>query len=125
MEFFRIVDIDTSEKEICDKISFDRISEINPEIVLLDGNSEIFRIGCIWGEFTLQRYKIKGGLRFSMTDCPNALAWTVTTGFPPEREKIVIHLTINRTQKPREFIEEIDEFLDSWVAGLIQNYKQV
>jgi len=32
--------------------------------------------------------------------------------------KIVIHSTINRTQKPTEFIEEVDDFLDEWEAGL-------
>jgi hypothetical protein len=30
----------------------------------------------------------------------------------------VIHATINRTQKPEEFLEEIHEFLDEWESGL-------
>jgi hypothetical protein len=72
----------------------------------------------MWGEFILRRDKIKGGVRFSMLDCPNALAWTITTGFPPEREKAMIHLTINRTRKPDEFVEEIHHFLDDLVRGL-------
>jgi len=33
-------------------------------------------IGGIWGEFTLSRSKIKGGIRFSLIECPNALYWT-------------------------------------------------
>jgi len=33
-----------------------------------------------WGEFQLRRDPIKGGVRYSMSDCPNALAWTITTG---------------------------------------------
>ena len=40
-----------------------------------------------------------------------------------EREKLIIHLTINRTRKHQEFIEEIEEFLDSWEKGLDENYK--
>jgi hypothetical protein len=42
-----------------------------------------------------------------MLDCPNALAWTVTTGYPPARDKLVVHLTINRERKQDEFLEEI------------------
>jgi hypothetical protein len=57
-----------------------------------------------------------------MLDCPNALAWTITCGYPPTRDKIVIHLTINREQKPQEFIEEINEFLDGWMKGLEENF---
>ena len=118
MEFFRIVNIQTSENEIQKRINIETISEINPEIILLGGNNKKFQIGCIWGEFIIRRDDIKGGIRFSMLDCPNALAWTITSGYPPEREKIILHLTINRIQKPVEFIEEINEFLDSWVEGL-------
>ena len=67
--------------------------------------------------------KIKGGVRFTLIDCPNALSWTITTGFPPERNKIILHATINRTQKPDEFIEEVDEFLDEWDTGLTKSFK--
>jgi len=45
-----------------------------------------------------------------------------STGFPPERNKIVLHSTINRTRKPTEFIEEINDFLDEWEAGLISQF---
>jgi len=53
-----------------------------------------------------------------LLDCPNALQWTITTGFPPEENKIVLHCTINRTQKSDEFIEEIEDFLIEWETGL-------
>ena len=58
----------------------------------------------------MSRSEIKGGIRFALLACPNALCWTITTGFPPEPESIVIHLTINRQQINQEFVEEIDEF---------------
>jgi hypothetical protein len=64
----------------------------------------------------LSRTEIKGGIRFALLECPNALCWTTTTGFPPEPESIIIHLTINRQQTNQEFIEEIEGFLDDmWV----------
>lgn len=122
MEFFRIIDLQTSENKIQKQINIKTISEINPEIIVLGGNDDEFQIGCIWGEFNIRRDEIKGGIRFSMLDCPNALTWTITSGYPPEREKITLHLTINRTQKPDEFIEEISEFLDSWEEGLEKRF---
>ena len=57
-----------------------------------------------------------------MLDCPNALAWTVTTGFPPARDKIVVHLTINRERKQAEFIEEIQAFLEDLENGLLEYF---
>jgi len=62
--------------------------------------------------------KIKGGLRFYLEECPNALAWTVTTGYPPAREAVVLHLTINRQRKQPQFVDEINEFLDDHASCL-------
>ena len=122
MEFFKIVNVKTSEAEIQSRIKANSISEINSEIVLLNENNDVFQIGCIWGEFTIRRDEIKGGVRFSMLDCPNALSWTITTGYPPDRKKVIIHLTINRQQKDQEFVDEINEFIDSWVEGIENHF---
>lgn len=118
MEFFRIAEINTSEQEIQDLLQLQDLESFCESVFPLDDGPEVCTIGGMWGEFTLRRDKIMGGVRFSMLDCPNALAWTVTTGFPPEREKAVIHLTINRTRKQEEFVEEIFHFLDDLVKGL-------
>lgn len=118
MEFFKIVDVAVSEAEIKERILNEHISQINPDIILLNTNQEFAQVGCLWGEFTLKRDIINGGIRYGMLECPNALAWTITTGYPPAREKIVLHLTINRERKKPEFIEEIKEFIDSWAIGL-------
>jgi hypothetical protein len=79
----------------------------------------------MWGEFTLRRDEIMGGVRFSMLDCPNALAWTVTTGYAPARDKLVVHLTINRERKQDEFLEEIRQFLDDLQNGLKTHFGPV
>lgn len=118
MEFFRVINIEISEAEIQEKIRNLILSEIDSDIIVLDGNDDFVKIGCLWGEFTLRRDKIKGGIRYSMLECPNALAWSITTGYPPAREKVVIHLTINREKKQKEFVDEINEFLDGWEAGM-------
>ena len=45
----------------------------------------------LWGEFNISYDKINGGVRFALLDCPNALSWTITAGFPPEKYKIILH----------------------------------
>lgn len=123
MEFFKIVDVKTSEAGIQEKINLDSINEFVESIFVLEKQSDYSaQIGGIWGEFTLKYDKINGGVRFYLVECPNAFTWTITTGFPPEREKIVIHLTINRTRKQQEFIEEIEMFLNEWEKGLLSKF---
>lgn len=119
MEFFKIVDTTTTENRIQEKLTLKNLENYSTEIFNLEepGEESSF-IGGLWGEFTLTRQKIKGGVRFALAECPNALCWTVTTGYPPKREAVVVHLTINRVQKQAEFIDEINEFLDDHCSCL-------
>ncbi len=113
MEFFRIVAVKTSEETIKDTLEIGHPELMSSQLFLLESMTEyLSKIGSYWGEFTLSRQAIKGGLRFSLLECPNALVWTVTTGFEPEPENLMVHLTINRTEINQEFLEEINEFLD-------------
>ena len=124
MEFFTIIEIKTSEEEIKKRITFDNLEDLCTSFFILElaDQPHIKKIGGVWGDFSLQRDEIKGGVRFSLLDCPNALAYTLTTGYPPDREKIVMHLTINRMQKAREFMDELNEFMDDWKTGLEENF---
>lgn len=113
MEFFRSVTINTSEQIIQEVMILEKLEEITNELVLLDQiDDDSAAIGGIFGEFTLERSTIKGGLRFALKECPNALAWTITTGYPPAPDDIVIHLTMNRYEKAADFMEEVEAFLD-------------
>lgn len=118
MEFFRIIDKQATEKILQDKINPESLENFTESMFFLEDYDTNFLGGTLWGEFNISYDKIKGGVRFTLLDCPNALSWTITTGFSPEKTKIVIHCTINRTRKPDEFVEEIDEFLDEWETGL-------
>jgi len=118
MEFFRIIDKQVSEKQLQEEIHPNSLEDITDTMLFLENLNTNFLGLTLWGEFEISYDKIKGGVRFTLIDCPNALSWTITFGFPPEREKIVIHATINRTQKPYEFIEEVSDFLDEWENGL-------
>ena len=124
MEYFRIIRVTSTEQNIQQQLTLSNLNEISTEIFNLVEPSETeATIGGIWGEFTLSRSIIKGGIRFSLIECPNALCWTITTGYAPEPESIIIHLTINRQEKNEEFIEEIVEFLDDICVNLQHFFK--
>jgi len=122
MEFFKIVNASVTEEVIHGKIVLEDIELISNHLFKLDKTSnEELPIGSLWGEFTLLRQVIKGGIRYSLKECPNALTWTITTGYPPKRDAIVLHLTINRIRKDKVFIEEINEFLDDH-ANMLEKF---
>lgn len=122
MEFFRTVKISTQENILQNELTLENLAYISNEIFVIgEQNQHEAEIGGLWGEFTLTRHLIRGGLRFALVEFPNALAWTITAGLPPNPELIVIHLTINRQTQKDTFIEEIEEFLDDQCAH-IQNY---
>lgn len=122
MEYFRIIDKQVSQEIIQDKIYPKSVDNFTESMMFLEDFDNYFKGLTLWGEFVISYDRINGGVRFTLVDCPNALSWTITTGFPPERQKVVIHATINRTQKPDEFIEEIIEFLDEWETGIKSNF---
>lgn len=123
MEFFKIVNIKTTQDWIQEYINIENINKITETNFVIEKKSNYALIGTLWGEFDLSYDKINGGVRFALTSCPNALAWTITTGFPPDRDKIIIHASINRTQKQKEFINEINDFLEDWESGLVKFFK--
>ena len=119
MEFFRILKIKTLDSDIQNALALENLNSMSREIFVIGNqNKKEADIGGIWGEFTLTRSEIKGGLRFALLECPNALTWTITTGFPPDPNSIIIHLTINRQQKELSFIEEVNEFVDDHIDCL-------
>ena len=121
MEFFRKIDVSTDQQGIINTGQFKNLDRLSSQLFLLETlNEHQAAIGSLWGEFTLTRQEIKGGLRFSLLECPNALTWTITAGYDPAPDSIVVHLTINRTQKDQEFLEEIQEFLDDHTSFLKQ-----
>lgn len=123
MEFFRLIDRTVSEQIIQNKINPKTVSDYAETMMFVNGSNDNFNSLTLWGEFNISYNKIKGGVRFTLTNCPYAFNWTITYGFKPDREKIVLHCTINRTEIKDEFLEEINEFLDEWQEGLENNFK--
>lgn len=123
MEFFRIINTQIDEQDIKNTLDFNSLELMSSQLFLLESlNNSRAKIGSLWGEFTLTRQEIKGGLRFSLLECPNALTWTITTGYEPAPNSIVVHLTINRKEKDQEFLEEIKDFMDDHSSLLNEVY---
>ena len=73
-------------------------------------------IYCLWGMFDVRCDRIRQGVRFSLLNCPHALAWTITV--KDEAEQIVIHCTIDDRDVDQEFAESIRQFVADWATGL-------
>ena len=123
MEFFRTINVRTSKDLIQQNINFDNLEDLCESMFIMNYSNNRAIIGGIWGEFSLQRDKINGGLRLSLLQCPNALTFTITTGYPPEPNKIVFHLTVNRIELDAIFLEEIEAFIEDWNTGIQNNFK--
>ncbi len=120
MEFFRTLPAPFDAAQLQQRLTVATLAERCQLIdKVLEADGERGRIYCLWGEFEVERQPIRGGVRFSMPTCPNALAWTVTTGLAPETGQMVVHATINRTTHDPEFIESIELFMDAWREGLL------
>jgi len=122
VEFFAIADVQTTSDAL-QALTVEKLAAYCSDIdkVLAVDSDDKGRVYCVWGEFAVERQVINGGIRFTLPGCPNALSWTITTGLPPEPQKVVIHCTINRTEHEDDFIESIQSFIDAWKLGLEQH----
>ncbi|MEJ2479390.1 MAG: hypothetical protein P8Y78_04275 [Acidihalobacter sp.] len=71
---------------------------------------------CLWGAFEVSREELRGGVRFSLLNCPHALAWTITCDASAQR--LLVHCTIDKTEVDPDFAESIQHFVDDWATGL-------
>ncbi|MBU0910349.1 MAG: hypothetical protein KKA54_10495 [Proteobacteria bacterium] len=124
MEFFEFADVATSQETIRNKISLDNLPFFCEEIEAVEEADALGRVIYFrhWGRFHIRRETVMGGARFSVPDCPNALAWTVTTGYPPHPEKIVLHATFNRTDHDPEFIAATKALLVGLKIGIEKKF---
>ena len=124
MEFFEFADVAATQETIRDKVSLDNLPFFCEEIEAVAETDAVGRVIYFrhWGRFHIRSEKVMGGARFSVPDCPNALAWTVTTGYPPHPEKIVLHATFNRTEHHPEFIAATKALLAALKTGIERNF---
>jgi hypothetical protein len=85
-----------------------------------DDEADIY---CLWGEFNVRRLEIRHGVRFSLLNCPHALAWTLT--YKEADQTITIHCTIDSPNENTEpdFAESIDVFIKDWSEGISKSIR--
>lgn len=119
MEFFRTLRKAIGASDLVREITVAHLPNYCREIdKVLRDHGEQGEIYCLWGQFQVHRERINGGVRFTLPDCPNALAWTVTSGLPPDPVATVIHCTINRREHEPEFVDSIELFMDALAEGV-------
>ncbi|EGV16165.1 hypothetical protein [Thiocapsa marina] len=117
MEFFATARLLATPDQLRDRITGPRLADCCDAIDrVLDWREDLDagEIYCLWGQFEVRREPIRGGVRFTLPGCPNALAWTVTA----ESDAVIVHCTINRTEHDPDFIESIETFVEDWRVGL-------
>ena len=119
MEFFALADVRMDQAAIRDLIKLETLPELCASFESVEqprrNQADVYSV---WGRFRIHSLPIEGGVRFSMTDCPNGLTWSITTGFPPTPERVVVHAVINRIEHDPEFIDSLNEFVRHWKDGL-------
>ena len=124
MELYAKLPIVTHETFIQENITPESMDQFCESMFLLTTKNGTYKVGSMWGEFDLSYNKIKGGVRFSLLDCPNALAWTITTGYHEIKSEIQIHMIINRKDIKENFEEELKDFLNEWKTGLASQFNK-
>jgi len=120
MEFFAIADLTTDVPGLQEIMNLDSLAGVCPAIEEIGEEEGLGRVVYFasWGRYHLRREEIMDGVRFWVPDCPNALGWTVTTGRPPARDKVVIHATIARTGHDPEFITATEDLVEELRQGV-------
>ena len=119
MEFFSTTTLSASATDLLKRLIISELPRWCASIASSHNETKSKgEIYCVWGPFQILREDLHYGVRFSLTDCPYALQWTVTTGHDPDPQHTYIHLTTNRKQHDPEFIDSIHQFMADWKTGL-------
>jgi len=118
MEFFKEIERQSVEiKALKDLLTISALPALCSSInSVISEDHNVGEIYCIWGQFNISREVIRNGVRFALLDCPHAFAWTIT--YHEERNKLVVHCTIDDQEEEEEFIETIEQFASDWSLGL-------
>lgn len=117
MEFFAEAATLRTADEIQSEITGPRLAEFCDsidEVMRWDTTTDTGEMYCLWGQFRVNRELLKRGVRFTLPDCPNALAWTVTA----EPTATVVHCTVNQAVDDPDFLESLETFVADWRAGV-------
>lgn len=117
MEFYKRIEVPIPVSRLQQDLNLLKLSRwcssIN-EVLAKEGNRAV--IHSDWGTIHVHRELIQNGVRFSVTDDPTALQWTVTS----DGDVVMIHATINSIECGPEIQSRMDHFMDCWQQGVEQ-----
>ena len=122
MEFFATLDVATTQQDLQQQLRLEVLPRFCASIYeVLEHEGDWGKISTVWGLFDVRRETIRGGLRFTLPGCLNAVTWTVTVSPDENVEQVTVHCTINRRQQDADFVESLEEFVQDWHRGLAQH----
>ena len=120
MEFFASINAAVSEQDLQQQLQIENLPRFCAsiyEVVSSDKNRG--EVSMLWGLFDVRRECIRGGVRFILPGCLNAVSWTVTVSPDEGDDEITVHCTINRKQQDADFVESLEDFVEDWRKGLL------
>lgn len=125
MEYFQeIHSPDLDIKYLKDLLTVNNLVNLCASITAITSQRENEgEVYCIWGSFVVRREEIRYGVRFSLINCPHALAWTIT--FNDVSGNIIIHCTIDKKEQDPDFVDSIHEFVEDWSKGITSSLQDI
>ena len=120
MEFFEVIEnSDLDEAALKGLLVIERLPELCNSIHnVISDEKDKGVIYFVWGQHDISRLTLKHGVRFSLSGCPNALAWTVTIKEQAAGNGIVIHCTTDIRGSDEDFTDSIREFVRDCRIGI-------
>ena len=123
MEFYAAARVKMSPLVIQRAFHVSNLSDLCGSIdKVLSQHGDRGEIYCVWGEFKVRRELIRQGVRFTLSDCPNAVQWTITTA-TDDPSCVRIHCTIDQPQHDPDFEDSLQQFVDDWKQGLARTHQ--
>lgn len=117
MEWFCQVEPSLSPEELTARCTLRSLPEQCASIYKVEGISAdnlSAQIECVWGIFTVVFTPIRNGVRYALTNCPNALQWTITS----DLDTTLVHCCINQATTDPDFADSIRQFTEDFRLGL-------
>lgn len=122
MEFFASLNSAATEQDLQKQLRIETLVQFCGSIYeVLSCTEDRGEISMLWGSFEVQCAPIRGGVRFSLPGCLNAVTWTITVSPDEGLEEVTVHCTINRRQQDADFIESLEDFTRDWRRGLTEH----
>ncbi len=122
MEFFASLTSAATEQDLQQQLRIETLAQFCASIYeVMSYADDRGEISMLWGLFEVQRQSIRGGVRFSLPGCLNAVSWTITINTDDSLGEVTVHCTINRKQHDADFIESLEDFIQDWRKGLAEH----